>query len=212
MNKEINTSDDQDRQPKRSLIEKFGAFIGRSQTVLEAELLTHTAATLEAQEQGITRVISRLDSGDATYAMELTQLHTDGTLPVSETVAPYPSQVRVSVLYSPDSVTILVVKNADELDAEGAVASRYYNVELLPEGEVRVHAKGERNAMIAGSGLKSANSRGQDIAVGPDSFIATLSDFEAGDPYPNADDDLDIQPQVLLVRHALAAVESYRPQ
>jgi|GEM_PF-2026707 len=144
--------------------------------------------------------------------MELTQLHTVGALPISEAVAPNPSQVRVSVLYSLDDVMILIAKNASVPDEEGYMTSRYYTVELLPEGEVRVHAKDNRNAMITGSSLKSANSRGQDIAVRSDSFVATLSEFRVGDPYPNADDALGIQSQVFLVKQALAAVESYESQ
>lgn len=209
MNREINTSGDRDWQPKRSLIKKFGALIGRSQAVLEAEFITHVAAIAEAHEQGITRVVSRLEFSDTIYAMELTQLHVEGTLPVAEMVAPYLSQVRVSVLRSAGSVAIFVAKNADTPNEDGYIDSRYYTVELLPEGVVRVRATSERDAMITGSNLKSANSRVQDIVVDPDSFIATLSEFEAGDPYPVVDDNGGIQPQALLVQHALAAVESY---
>lgn len=212
MKNETNTSDNQDGQPKKSFIEKLGVFIGRSPIVLGAEKITHEAAIREIQEQAITSTVSRFNLGDMAYTMELTQLHAEGALPISDTVAPYLSQVRLSVLYSLDDVMILVAKNASVPDEEGYMTSRYYNVELLPEGEVRVHAKDERDEMIMGSNLKSANSRGQDIAVGPGSFIATLSEFSAGDPYPNTDDNLDIQPQVLLVKRALAAVESYESQ
>lgn len=212
MKNEINASDNQDHQPKSSLMKKLGKLIGRSPIVLEAELIAHTAAIKEAQEQGITNTISRLDSTEGIYTMELTQLHTDGALSISEMVAPYPSQVRVSVLRSLDDVVILVTKNASILDDEGCMTSRYYNVELRPHGEVSVHAKDKRDAIITGLNLKTANSRGQDIAVGPDSFIATLSDSRVDDSYPSADDNLDIQPQVLLVKHALAAVELYESQ
>lgn len=212
MKYEKNTSDSQDRQPKSFLIKKLGAFIRRPPVVAEAESITQQAAIVEAYDRGVTSTVSRLELSDTTYTMELTQLHTEGALPASDTVAPYSSQVRVSVLHSSGDVMILVAKNSSVPDERGYVASRYYNVELLPEGEVCVRAKAERDAMVAGSNLKSADARGQDIAVGPDSFIATLSEFRIGESYPNAEDNLDIQPHILLVKNALAAVESYESQ